>query len=591
MTVTLEQIVSQMRTALSMSEPDLDTTIGTPTRKILDVVGEVIAEVYSDRYLLQYQYDIDAKAGADLDDFVRLFGFSRFPAKRAVGMVTFERQSAATETILIPVNTQLGTEGISPVIVQTVTPALMVAGDTIITVPVQATEGGAAGNVPANSVRRRISTFEGVTSFTNTAALTGGADAEDDEQLRERFKSTVFRNLAGTEQMFLGIALDDEAVTHANVIGATKRHRERLEMTGGVMTSLIQDARYIYPDSQVVGADIDLSSILTPGVHYTFDATVNPPTVTSLDATAMPDGFYDLEFEYVSAASRNDPENGVTNRIDVYVNGNRPTAASEVVVFDLARVFDETADSPLNIVNFRRADGSQPVAGSHFIPLAFAPVIDSSINDTIEINGETYIEDTDYFLVNDVTVQGGTPTSLSGIELLSTVDPVPPDDEVFLVEYIFNAVPRDVSEEIRAWRLITTDARVHQAIPILLNLYLAVMFTNGHDLNSVQPEIEAALGRFINTVGFGEVLQVSDLLGVIHQVPGVDAVRFLTDADDEDDFAIQRVSALGNVLTIYATDVADQLRRAMDVFIGDDEYPVFNSVTITPRGQNTFGQV
>lgn len=590
MSVSLEQIVAQMRSALSLSEPDLDTTIGTPTRKILDAVGEVIAEVYSDRYLIQYQYDIDAKTGADLDDFVRLFGFSRFPAKRAVGMVTFERVTAATSTILIPVGTQLGTEGVTPVIVQTVTPALMVTGDTSITVPVQAIEGGSAGNVSANAIRRRISPFEGVSSFTNTAALSGGADPEDDEQLRARFKATVFRNLAGTEQMFLGIALNDPSVTHANVIGATERHRERLEMAAGTLTSLIEDARYIYSESQVFGSDIDLGLILTPGVHYTF-TPINPPTVDSLDPVATPDGLYDLEFEYVSTASRNDPENGVTNRVDVYVNGVRAVEASEVAVFSTARVFNETADDPLNIANFERADGSLPVAGSYFIPLAFAPVMDPSINDTLEINGVTYIEDTDYFLVNDITVQGGTPTSLSGIELLSTVATVPPDAEVFSVEYVFNTVPRDVSEEIRAWRLITTDVQVHQARPMLLNLHVAIMFSTGYTLSSITPEVEAALSRYIDTVGFGEVVQVSDLLGVIHRVPGVDAVRFLTDSDDATNYAIQRVSPLGNVLTTYATPTGAQVSRAIDVFVGDDEYPVFNSVTIVPRAQNSFGTV
>lgn len=591
MSVTHEEIISQMRMALSLSEPDLDTTIGTPVRKILDAVGEAIAEIYADRYLLQYQYDIDAKTGSDLDDFVRLFGFSRFPAKRAVGMVTFERQTVATETILIPVGTQLATEGLMPVIVQTTTPALIVPGDISIAVPVQAITGGAEGNIAANAIRKRISNFEGVTSFTNTAALTGGADSEDDEQLRVRFKSTVFRSLAGTEPMFLGIALDDEAVTHANVIGATKVNRERLEMVSGTLTSLIEDASYIYPDSQVFGPDIDLSEVLTPGVHYTFDDTVNPPTVTSLDATAAPDGLYDLTFEYVSTASRNDPENGVTNRIDIYVNGLRLLEASEVAVFSTARVFNVTADDPLNINNFERADGSLPVSGSYFVPFAMAPVTDPSINDTIVINGETYVEDVDYFLVNDITVQGGTPTSLSGIELLATVTPVPPDATTFQVDYVFNSVPRDISEEARAWRLITTDVQVHQARPMLLNLHVAVMLTSGHTSASISPEIEAVLSRYINTVGFGGVVQVSDLLGVIHRVPGVDAVRFLTDDDNATNYAIQRVSPLGNVLTTYATAVGTQVSRAIDVLVGDDEYPVFNSVVIVPKAQNSFGTV
>src|SRR4051794_5411380 len=94
--VTQTDIVAQMRAALSVSEPDLDTTIGSTTRKILDAVAEVVAESLIDKLLLDYQYDIDAKSGQDLDDFVALFGFNRLPAKRATGTVIFSRREVAT---------------------------------------------------------------------------------------------------------------------------------------------------------------------------------------------------------------------------------------------------------------------------------------------------------------------------------------------------------------------------------------------------------------------------------------------------------------------------------------------------------------
>src|SRR5690606_41875788 len=52
---------------------------------------------------------------------------------------------------------------------------------------------------------------------------------------------------------------------------------------------------------------------LPPGVHYEFDHTQNPPVITLLGP--MADGVFELEYEYVPWASRNDPENGVTNRV------------------------------------------------------------------------------------------------------------------------------------------------------------------------------------------------------------------------------------------------------------------------------------
>lgn len=590
----VNEIVAQMRELLSASEPELDTTIGTPVRKILDAVGEVVAEAYVDTHLLDYQYDIDLKTGTDLDEFVKLFGFSRLPAKRATGTIVFERNTAAVDPILIPVNTQLSTDGSSPVVVQTTTPVLLLAGDTSVQVPAQAVVGGSAGNITANALRRRITQLEGINSFTNITAFTGGADAETDRQLRDRFKRTVFRNMAGTEPMFLGIALADDAVTHANVIGATKVRREQISLVSSVGASTVEDAFYVYPDSQVFGPDIDNGSILTPGVHYTFDDEAIPPTVTSIDSLSAPDGVYDLVFEYVPIASRNDPENGITNRVDIYVNGSRPTEATEVVVFRDTRVFVDdsgSVDDPLFVDKFERVDGSPPEAGNFFVAFAFAPVIDPAIDDVIDIESDYSItEDTDFFLVNDVTKEGGTPNSLSGIEIVSVANGAseePADLSVFQVNYLFNAVPRDIEDAARAWRLITTDARVHQAHAVLLDLYMAVILEQGYPLASVTPVMETELSNFISQIGFNGVLQVSDLMEVAARVPGVDAVRFLNDDDDPTDYAIQHISADGNtVLETFATN-----GRADDVVFSDDSYPVLNALFVTQLAQNSWGQV
>lgn len=600
-----QEVSSDMRAALALSEPDLDTTVGTPVRKIIDAVAEVVAEAYVESHLLDYQYDIDAKTGADLDDFVRLFGFSRFPAKRAVGTVVFERNTAAGQAVLIPINSQLSTDGTAPIIVQTTTPALINEGETSVQVPVQAVIGGAQGNISANSLRRRLTSLEGINSFTNIVALTGGADAETDEQLRDRFKRTIFRSMAGTEPMFVGIALDDEAVTQVNVIGATKRRRETLELLDDSLGDLddslgdliegspwaistVQDAAYIYPDSQVFGSDIDNGSILTPGVHYEFVPSI-PPIVYAIDDQAVTPGVYDLIYEYVPLASRNDVENGITNRVDIYVNGTRLTEASETTVFKTSKVFNATPGDPLNVANFERDTGEPPVAGNFFVQYSMGPVTDASTEETITIGASEYTLGVDAFVVNDITRQGGTPNSLSGVELVSNGNggPADPSDAtLFQVGYIFNAVPRDIEIAARAWRLITTDVRVHQAKAVRLNLHIAIILEQGYPLESVQPVLEEDLARFIGTIGFNGVVQISDLMEVATQVPGVDAVRFLNSSDDDTDFAIQRVSPTGSVLETF-----EEEGRAIDVIFSDDEYPVFNDLTISVRAQNSFGKV
>jgi uncharacterized phage protein gp47/JayE len=594
-TIQPSDIATQIINSLALSEPDLDTSIGQPVRKMIDAFSEVIAEGYADQYLLDYQYDIDTKRGADLDDFVALFGFTRLPAKRATGIVTFQRQSPATSDIIIPIGTQVATGDSIPVVVQTVVPAVLVQGDTSIDVPVQAMVGGALGNISADAITRFVTALEGITAFTNPVALSGGANAESDAQLRDRFKKTIFRNLAGTEQNFLAIALDDPDVTQANVLGASNVHREQVELVGGVGVSVFTDARYIF-DNATFGTSIDDGDIFTPGVQYTFSSTI-PPTVTSLDSMNVPDGVYELEFEYVSLASRNDPALGVRNCVDVWVNGTRAQEAVETTIFQSSRAFNSIPGDPMDIANFLRPTGDPPQAGNYFIPCAFAPVIDPAVDDQLIINGITYMEGTDFFLVNDITNKGGTPDSLSGIELISAANgaslAMPPDGVVVPLDYTFNAIPRDIQQSVASWRLVTTDVLVHQANVVRLDVNIAVIFLPGYNQQATYDLITAAVQNYFAGVTFAGVVQVSDILEVIGNVTGVDAVRFLTDADafipigeSTPVWAIQKVNTTGALLVTY--DNGGTPKRAIDVLLGDDQVPVLNEVNISVKAENTF---
>lgn len=586
---TPEQHASQIRRKLQLTDPELDTSVGTVTRKIIDAVAEAIAEVSSDQYLLQYQYDIDSRTGADLDDFVRLFGFTRLSARRATGIITFERSTPAMQSFVIPANTQVVTETAPAVVFSTVTPAVMGEGDTSVSVPAQAVIAGSGGNVPANTVRRPIASISGASSVTNPIPFEGGADAESDEGLRQRFKRTLFRSLAGTESMYLGTALEDPNVTQANVIGSVKRFAEQIELVSGEATSTITGAKYIYPDSSTFGPDIAAGQIRASNIHYTFDDTKNPPEITSLSATVVPDGVYELEFDYLPEASRNDPENNITNRVDLWVKGSRPTESVEMLIFDAARRFTDTPGDLLYQGKFQREDESQPLKDNYFIPYGFAPVIDpSTIDDEIEIDGVTYLKGTHFWLVQDVTAFGMSNRSLSGIELLSAdngLDITPPSDgDVFQVNYLFNSVPRDIDNAIQRWRLVTQDVWVHQAKEIRLNLHFAVILLPGFSIEGVDPEVTATLRTMIDSIGFNGVVQTSDLLAAAHGVPGIDAIRFMTDTDDPVNYAIQRVDAAGNVKETFAVG-----GRAIDVFATDDAVPVLNDVILTAKAANTFG--
>lgn len=605
MATTQADIASQMKAALQASMPELDTSIGTPAAKILDAVAASIANAYVDNHLLTYTYDIDSKTDADLDQFVQLFGIARLPAKRASGTVTFTRDNSSA-IVYIPINCQITSSSETPIIVQTITGAVMNPGVTSVTVPVLAVNAGPDGNVGANLLNNITSPISGVTAVTNLSALTGGMDQETDTALRTRWKSTVFRNMAGTESMFLGIALDDPDCFAANVVTSTKQVREQIQISGTTATSTVNDAKYVFGTPVTFGTDIDNGVVFIPGHDYQFNATI-PPTVTVLNSTAIPSGTVaDLMYQYTPVMSRNDPSNAIINRIDVWCGGTRAVSAQQSVVFNNTKTFAPSGTYNLN--NFVRPDGTNPTSGNVFVPLAFGPIV--TVSPTVTIGATTYGLATPanpmgtvasgvtyaYQIVHDNTANGYTPQSLFGLEWNAAN--LPANNSVFTMgsdgAYTYNQIPTSVQKAIDSWRLAGTDARAHQAQAIRLKFSVAVMYDRGAYPAQVNQAMDTALSGWLNGLGINSVVQVSDVLQTLHNVPGVDNVRFLNGTDfagftvgtaNSYTVGIQQITATGTVISSYV----DSTGRPKDIVFTDSQMPQFGASLYVQKSQNTWG--
>lgn len=712
-----------MAAALSVSEPDLDTSIGTPIRKILDAVSEAISEAYADRYLLQYQYDIDSRSGSDLDSFVALFGFARIPARRASGTALFQRSTVATQSTVIPAGTQLATADSPPIIVQTMSPVIFPQSSLSVTAPVQAVAGGANSNLAANSIVRLVSPVEGVGAVSNPSSLTGGTDGESDTQLRDRFKRTLFRNLAGTEDMYLGVAISDPDVSAAVVLGPSERYRERIEVVGGTATSTISlldrervplvitaatnatpiaittrtvhgfrpgdivdisgalgntaangtfrvkavtsttsftlrslddtadvagngtytansgtafavtHCRYIYDTGYAFGRDLDNGDMFTPGVHYSLNTNVIPPVLTVLDATNVPDGVYDLSISFAPIGSRSDPLKGITNRVDVWTTGSRPIAATETTLIDGTTVFTASAGDVYAASRFKRLDGTNPTVGNLLLPLGFRPVL--ALGDNIQ-TGSYSIPMANVRVVREVGSAYGSPLAIDGLEIpssevqttamniASSTNATPivvttssahnfkvgqrvrienhatntAANGVFTIQavggstltlqgssgngvggatgtvklytpvsidYTYNDIPRSVQSQIEAWRMATTDVLVHHGRQLNLRIHAAVILRPGYTISSVQSSVNTTVASFLDRLGFGATMQVSDLLNVIGDVVGIDAVRLLT----SDDMTAWTVTGATNATPIVLTTSVPHNLVANDLVVVD----------------------
>lgn len=122
--------------------------------------------------------------GDYLDDHGETIGLERKAAAAATGQVTFSGTNGtliATGTIVRTAQTDPDSD---PIEFATTASATIASGTA--TVGVQAVVPGAQGNLAANQISEMPAPPSGVTSVTNAAAITGGADVESDEAYRER---------------------------------------------------------------------------------------------------------------------------------------------------------------------------------------------------------------------------------------------------------------------------------------------------------------------------------------------------------------------------------------------------------------------
>lgn len=110
-------------------------------------------------------------------------GITRKAADYATGYVTI----TGTPETEVPVGTLVSSDYLE---FETMEEATVGSGGSV-TVPVQCTESGSEGNVPAGAIYEFSVTIEGLNTVTNEAALSGGYDIESIESFSERYYAKI----------------------------------------------------------------------------------------------------------------------------------------------------------------------------------------------------------------------------------------------------------------------------------------------------------------------------------------------------------------------------------------------------------------
>lgn len=616
MAQTQQQLAAQMIAQLRRLDPSVSAEVGTPERKIIDTVAQALSDSQVDLQALSASLDIDSKFGDTLDRFAAIFGHQRQKATFATGYVTFSRTTASNVDIGIPINTtvQAVIDGVS-IVFYTTGAGTLSAGDTeSAAIPIRARVAGRSGNVAAGTITGTSDApILGITGVNNEVATRGGIDREGDDEFKVRFKNTIFRNLAGTRDQYLALAVATQYSVKANVVGSQSVWREYIQVppvddatandvddtapdeAGNGLAGEYTTALSILPYAKEIWETLpvfisssqgSIDFFFRPGVDFIFNVPpknsgdafrlftaygdiggardpLDSPTrpnitfskvYTGTDARVQavrPGDVLLMEYRYLSDASRNNISQKITNAVDVYVDGgNHQLATAVVMAPDLTDQFVDDASSKFNIENYRRIGEptKRPQPGNWFMPLFWQPV--TALPVSITVSDNTYLLGVHYWAVEDVSELSGSIRARGGIEWSSTVRGDSggtrrfiPDwtgvdfQPIEIADYKFDRNIVDLQAALEGSRQVTTDVLAHKAQQRFFKFDITIMYSSGANQNEVNLSIQQAVDTYFKSQYFGSLIQLSDILQVIHEVSGVDNVRWSSDLPNNEDLA------------------------------------------------------
>jgi len=189
---------------------------------------------------------------------------------------------------------------------------------------------------------------------------------------------------------------------------------------------------------------------------------------------------------------------------------------------------------------------------------------------------------------------GWSPYSLFGLEWVASMQPV--GDTAFSIgsNYTYNQVPYSVQQDLENWRLAGTDVQAHQALTILLQISLAIIYNPSATPSAVNSALQTSLSNYLTTQGLNARIYPSSIIQVAENTPGVDACRFIVGSDisgyngatpNAYNVGIQQVTPAGVVTQSYV----DSGGNPVDIELGDNQIAGLYQINYTIKAGNTFG--
>lgn len=210
--------------------------------RLQTVASELLSlYVYGDFVLKQSS--VQTADGSYLDNLAALRGITRKSATAATGELTFYLTEASETAITVPSGTVCSVDGKPFLQFYTTENAVIPSGEVAVTVPSKALRTGAESNTPSETVTVMVNPPAEVYGVVNSAAFSGGYDAESDTALRKRLIAsykicqTGFSAASVREQL-----LQLEALTDCSVQFNEGEYRICVRTKSGTVDDTLREA-------------------------------------------------------------------------------------------------------------------------------------------------------------------------------------------------------------------------------------------------------------------------------------------------------------------------------------------------------------
>jgi len=541
-----------MLSFLQISRPDINSNSGTVVN---DVVVSTVANalsaqngtdpsVYSSLQYTQNLQDFVVNAAsilpADLDNIALNYGMIRNSGTQAIGFLTLRIRNYTTSSpiITVPSGTTVSTLSTSaaPAVSFATTATITftpsnapsyynpVSGFYEQTVGIISQTIGTVGNVGVNTIVSLVGPGLGIDAVTNQTAISGGTNIESNVQFAARIQIKLEGNNVGTPNGIISLMETNPNVIQALIVGPNDPNPPLRNQYGGSVN--------VYIRGQI--------PVTILSEQFTYSTTgsqqhilVNQPALSVGLVTGIVGG---VPYTFVSGTDYQ----FVLNPNSLFAGS---TEAASYITFNVSTFFMVTFVTDSTHLVVSSTNGMNP---------------GDTITQGIYSTTITTVTDLTHIVVGSTTGFTTSNASFTGAK--------PDNNTVVTITYTYDSLIATLQALLNnnSNHIVGSDILVVEAIQALINVTMGILIVPGYVPATVVTNVQTALSTYINALGLGANVVLSELVAIAQDVPGVSEVD---------------LSSL--ILQSIENGVTTTIPPGQQISVGNEAYTVANSLVIT----------